>query len=91
MDYRPEKTDPYQTRLTFGRYRVNYPGDCGKLTVDLNTANLLLNNIVLKINAKLMTIDVKYFYLNTPMDKSKHMSLKLRNLPERVVQHYHIE
>ena len=91
MDYRPENTDPYLTRLSVGGDRVNYPGGCRIPPVYLNMVKLLLNSIVLTLNAKLMTIDVKYFYSDTPMDRSEYMRLKLSNLPESVVQHYHIE
>ena len=37
-----------------------------------------------------MTIDIKDFYLNTPMDRIKYMWLKLSNLPKSVVQHYNL-
>ena len=76
VDYRPEKTDPYRTRITVGRDRVKYPGYCGTPTVDLTTVNILLNSIVLTLNEKFITIDVKDFYLNTPMDRSECMRLK---------------
>ena len=89
--YKPEKNNPYQTRLTVGGDWVNYLGDCGTITVYLTTLKLLVDSIVLTLNAKFMTIDVKYFYSNTPMDRSEYMRLKLSNLPESVVQHYHIE
>ena len=52
---------------------------------------LLLNIIVSTINTHFMTIDIKYFYLNTPMARSEYMRLKLSDLPERVVQQYNLE
>ena len=67
VDYRPEKTNPYHTIITSGGDRVNYLGDCGTPTVDLTTAKLLLNSIVSTLYAKFMTIDIKDFYLHTPM------------------------
>ena len=91
VDYRLEKTDPYRTRLIVGGGRVRYPGDRGTPTVELNTVKLLLNSIVSKLNAKSMRIDIKDFYLNTPMAQSEYMRLKLSNLPERVAQHYNLE
>ena len=87
VDYRPDKTDPYRNRLTVGRGRVNYPGYCGTSAVELTTVKILLNSIVSTLNATFMTIDIKDFYLNTPMDRSKYMRLKLIDLPESVVQH----
>jgi hypothetical protein len=46
---------------------VNYPDDCGTPTADLLTVKLLLNSIISTPNAKFMTINLKDFYLLTPM------------------------
>ena len=61
VDYRPDKTNPYHTRLTVGGDRFNYPGDCGTPPVELTTVKILPNSIVSTINAKFMTIDIKGF------------------------------
>ena len=52
---------------------------------------ILLNIILLTPNAKFMTIDVKYFYLNTLMARSECMCLKLSDLPKIVVQQNNLE
>ena len=67
VDYLSEKIHPYCTQLTVGGDRVNYPGYFGTPTVGLTTVNLLLNRIVSTLNAKFMTINIKDFYLDTPM------------------------
>ncbi len=46
---------------------INYPGDCGTPTAYLLTVKLLLNSVISAENAKFMTIDIKDFYLMTPM------------------------
>ena len=38
-----------------------------------------------------MTIDIKNFYLNTPMERFEYMRLKLSNLPEDFVKRYNLE
>ena len=86
VDYCPDKSDPYRTRLTVGGDRVNYPGYCGTSTVSLTTVKLLLNRIFSTINARFMTIDIKDFYLNTPVTRSEYIRLRFSNLPESVVQ-----
>ncbi len=64
---RPEKIDePNQTRLVAGD-RVHYPGDSGTPTTNLITVKLLINSIILTTGAKFMMMDIKDFYLNTPM------------------------
>ena len=90
VDYFPDKRDPYRTQLTIGSDRVNYLGFCGTPTVIWTTVKLLLNIIVSTINAHFMTIDIKDFYLSTPMVRSKYMCLKLSDLTNSVVQQYKI-
>ena len=86
VDCRPEKSDPYRTRLTLAGDRVIYTGDCGTPTVGLTTVKLLINSILSTLNKKFMTIDIKDFYLNTLMARSKYMRLKLSDLPKSMVQ-----
>ena len=64
----PEKMDkPNRTRLVAGGDRVHYPGDAGTPSANLLTVKLLLNSIISTPKAKFMTMDIRDFYLNTPM------------------------
>ncbi len=86
---RPEKLDELnRTRLVAGGDRVHYPGDAGTPTADLLTVKLLLNNIISTPNAKFMTMDIKDFYLNTPMARYEYMQLRIADMPEDVIAHY---
>ncbi len=73
-----------------GDDRVHYPGDAGTPTADLLTIKLLINSIV-HPNAKFMTMDIKDFYLNTPMTRFEYMRLKMSNMPEDVIEHYNLQ
>jgi hypothetical protein len=42
-------------------------------TADLLTIKLLINSVISTAGAKFMTMDIKDFYLNTPMDRYKYM------------------
>ena len=86
--YRPEKEDPNRIRLTVGGNRINFPGDCGTPTADMLTVKLLLNSIISTKGAKFMTIDIKDFYLNTPMARPEFMRLKIKDMPDNVIEHY---
>ena len=88
VNFRPEKEDPYYTRLTVGSNRVNYPYDCGTPTVDIDTVKYLLNSVISTSLAKFITINIKDFYLCTPMTRFEYMRLKLSDLPDDVVRHY---
>jgi hypothetical protein len=92
---RTEKIDeidePNRTRLVAGGDRVHYPGDAGTPTADLLTVKLLLNSIISTPNAKFMTMDIKDFYLNTPMARYEYMRLRLADMPKDVTAHYKLD
>ena len=90
INYRPEKYDPYRVRLTVRGDIISFPWDCGTPKVDMLTVNLLLTSIVSIPNAKLMTINIKDFYLNTTMPRYKYMRLKLSDLPDNVIRQYNL-
>ena len=69
---------------------MHYLGDCGTPTVDLLTVKLLINSVISAANAKFMTIDIKYFYLNTAMPRYEYMRLKLGDLPGNFIKEYRL-
>eukprot|EP00957_Ditylum_brightwellii_P071981 5470775-Ditylum_brightwellii.AAC.1 len=54
------------------------------------TYQLMPNSVVSTPNAKFMMIDIKDFYLNTPMPRFEYMRLKLSNLPADFVTQYNL-
>ena len=78
-------------RLTIGGEQVNYLGDCGTPTIYLLNVKILINSFISSPNANFITIDIKDFYLNTPMAQSEYMRLTLSDLPENVISHYNLE
>jgi hypothetical protein len=86
---RPEKlNEPNRTRLVAGGNRVHHPGDAGTPTTNLLTIKLLLNSIISTPNAKFMMMDIKDFYLNTPIARYEYMQLQIADMPEDVITHY---
>ena len=66
---RPQKEEQNRTRLTIGGDRINYDGDCSTPIANLLTVKLLLNSVISTDGAKFMTIDIKNFYLKTPLEQ----------------------
>jgi hypothetical protein len=86
---RPEKIEePNRTRLVAGGDRVHYPFDTGTPTANLLTVKLLINSMISTPGARFFTMDIKNFYLCTPMSRYKYMRLKLLDMPEDVIEHY---
>jgi hypothetical protein len=90
-DVREHKAEKNRTRLTVGGDRINYPDDCGTPTADLLTVKLLLNSVISTKNAKFMTLDIKNFYLNTPLSRYEYLRLRLDNFPEDVIAQYKLK
>ena len=67
---------------------VNYPGDCGTPTADLLTVKLLLNSVISTPNAKFMTLDLKDFYLMTPMKRYEYFRMKIELFPQDIIDQY---
>jgi hypothetical protein len=67
---------------------VHYPGNSGTSTPKLITIKLLINTTISTEGAKIMTMDIKDFYLNTPMAGYEYMQLKLSDIPANVIEHY---
>ncbi len=88
VNYLPEKEDPNHTRVTVGGNLLHYPGNCSTPTVGMITVKLHLNSIISTKNARYCTIDLKGFYLNTPMDQPEYMRIKISNLPPNFVKAY---
>ena len=86
VSYRPEKEYPNRVRLYVGGGRLHCPWEYGTPMVDMLTAKLLLNSILLTPNAKCMSIDINNFYLNKPMPRYEYMRLKLSDLPDDVIR-----
>ena len=74
-----------------GGNRLNFPWECNTPTLDMITVKLLLNSIVSTPGAKFMSIDIKNFYLNTPMPRYEYIRLKISDLPDNVICHYNRE
>ena len=88
---RPEKVDePNRTRLTVGGNLINYPFEVGTPTADLLLAKILFNSVISTKNARFMTIDIKNFYLNTPIQRYEYIKLKLSDIPTEVIEEYNL-
>ena len=87
-EVRPEKDDPDRTRITIGGSIILYPGDVGTNTASLELIKLLFNSILSRKGARFSTIDLKNFYLDTPMKDSKYARIKISNIPAKFIDKY---
>ena len=78
-----------RVRGTAGGDKVMYDGNVSADTASLQTIKLLWNATCSE-HANWMTIDIKDFYLGTPMDAPEYMKVSLRLIPTTIQQRYHL-
>ena len=88
---RPQKAETNRTRLTFAARNMEVDMDCGTPTASMLTIKLLLNSVISTPGAKFMAIDIKDFYLNTPLVKPEFLRMKLSYFPDDVIEHYKLK
>ena len=76
-NYHPQKSEPERTRLTVGRNLIEYPFDVSTETSDLTTAKLVINSTISTPGARHLLIDLKNYYLGTPMARYMHSRFEL--------------
>jgi hypothetical protein len=86
---RPEKgDDANHILITIGGNNIRYLGDVGTPTGSIELVKLLVNSVLSQRNAKLATMDLKNFYLNTSLDRPEYVRIKLADIPQEFINKY---
>jgi hypothetical protein len=89
-EVRPDKDDPDRTRITIGGNRICFPGNVGTNTALLELVKLLLNRVLSRKGARFSSIDLKNFYLDTPMPDPKYVRIKILDIPAKFIEEYNL-
>jgi hypothetical protein len=87
---RPEKDDPDRTRITIGGSRICYLGNVGTNTASLELVKLLLYSVLSCKGARFSSIDLKNFYLDTPMPDPEYVQVKITDIPAEFIEEYNL-
>ena len=90
VDFRPQKVDPNQVRITAGGNLIKYPGELTTRTANMTTAKSLWNSILSTEDARFTGIDIKNFYLGTPLDQFEYTKLPIALLPANIREQYQL-
>jgi hypothetical protein len=91
VNYRPQKDDPNRVRITAGGNLIQYPGELTTRTADLTTAKVLWNSVLSTEGAKFCGLDIKNFYLCTPMDRYEYMKMPIHTFPPHIIEQYELD
>jgi hypothetical protein len=89
-DYKPHKKEKERVRLTVGGDRLDYSGEVATSTADITTLKILINSTLSTEKASMMMMDIKNFYLGTPLPRFEYMKMLLFCLPVEIIQKYNL-
>jgi hypothetical protein len=90
-DYKPHKKEKERVRLTVGGDRLDYSGDVATSTADITTFKILINSTLSTKDAAMMMMDIKNYYLGTPLPRFEYMKMLLSRFPEEIIQKYNLK
>ena len=73
---------------TIVRDRLYYPGPTATKTDEIQTANFLFNSTISTKVGQFMCIDLKGFYLGTPVNRYEYRWIKMANIPQDIINQY---
>ena len=87
LDYRPLKSEPWRVRLVVGGDKLPYPHDAGSPATNLLETKILLNSVIsdAKRGARFMSLDLKDFFLMSPMPVPEFMKIHIKNFPPDII------
>jgi hypothetical protein len=89
-DYKPHKKEKERVRLTVGGDRLDYSGDVATSTADIKTFKILINSTLSTEDAAIMMMDIKNYYLGTPLPRFEYMKMLLSRFPKEIVQKHNL-
>jgi len=90
VDYRPQKEDPNRVRMTAGGNLISYLGELTTRTANGATAKILWNSVISTTGARYMCIDIKNFYLGTPLDHFGYTRIPIALFPQLTIDEYNL-
>jgi hypothetical protein len=73
-----------------GGDRLDYSGDVATSTADKTTFKILINSTRSTEDAAMMMMDIKNYYLGTPLPRFEYMKMLLSRFPEEIIQKYNL-
>jgi hypothetical protein len=70
--------------------RLDYSGDVATSTADITTFKILVNSTLSTEDAAMMMMEIKNYYLGTPLPRFEYMKMLLSRFPDEIVQKYNL-
>jgi hypothetical protein len=74
-----------------GGDKLDYSGDVATSTEDVTTFKILINSTFSTADAAMMMMDIKNYYLGTPLPQFEYTKMLLSRFPEEIVNRYNLD
>jgi hypothetical protein len=88
VDIRPNKAETHHVHLTVRGNLIQYPAGVSRTSSDLTTSKCLWNITISTEGAMYMCLDVKKFYLGTPMDSFQYTPIPIKLIHQEIIEEY---
>jgi hypothetical protein len=85
-NYKPHKKEKERVWLTVGGDRLDYSGDVATSTADITTFKILINSTLSAEDTVMMMMDIKNYYIGTPLPRFEYMKMLLSRFPAVIIQ-----
>jgi hypothetical protein len=89
-NYKPHKQENERARLTVGGDRLDYSGDVATSTADITTFKILINSNLSTKEAAMMMMDIRNYYLGTPLPRFEYMKMLISRFHEEIIKKYNL-
>ena len=91
-DHRPLKTEPWWVRIVAGGDKLTYDADTGSTAASLLETKILITSTISDASkgARFMSLDLKDFFLATPMIHPEYMTVPFKFLPNNKCTKYNL-
>ena len=79
-------------RITVGGNRLTYPDNAGSPASNITETKIIVNLVISDAHkgAKFMSMDIKDYFLNTPMDQPEYMKVSYKHIPPNIRTGYNL-
>jgi hypothetical protein len=90
-DYKPHKKEKERVILTVGGDRLDNSGDVATSTADITTFKISINSTLSTKDAEMMMMDIKHYYMGTPLPQYEYMRMLLSRFPDKIADKYNLK
>ena len=75
-------------RCVVGGNIISYPWDIGTATAEMSLVKIFVNSIISTPGVRFMTMDIRNYYLGSPLKRKEYMQIKLTDIPKEIISQY---